>query len=160
MALDPGTQAPNFELPAAGGGDVSLSDMLEKADYAVLAFYPKANTSVCTAEMTMLDEFQDELEALGAGVVGISVDALDTLNDWVDATGFTLPLLSDAEPKGSVSKLYGVMSRLGVSERAYFIIDTDRTIRYSYVSPMGKNPGVDRLFNALEQIEEESNSAS
>lgn len=160
MALEPGDNAPDFELTSAGDESISLSDLLSSAEYAVLAFYPKAKTAVCGEEITLLDEFQDDLEALGARIAGISVDDVETLGEWVEETGFTMPLLSDTEPKGSVSEQYDVMSALGVSERAYFIIDSDEIIRYSYVSPMRKNPGVDRLFSALEEIDEESNSAS
>ncbi len=155
MALDVGTKAPDFDLPIADGEDTGLSQLMGTNDYVVLAFYPKAKTSVCTAEMTMLDEFRPELHSMGAEVVGISVDDIETLEAWIDETGFTIPLMSDGDPKAVVSEMYDVMSNNGVSERAYFIIDDEGTIRYSYVSPMTKNPGVDRLITALEEIQEE-----
>ncbi|MFO7947145.1 MAG: redoxin domain-containing protein [Armatimonadota bacterium] len=155
MALDVGTKAPDFDLPVAGGYETGLWQLMGTNDYVILAFYPKAKTSVCTEEMTMLDEFRPDLQSLGAQIVGISVDDIETLEDWIGETGFTIPLMSDANPKGVVAEMYEVMSNKGVSERAYFIIDDEGTIQYSYVSAMTKNPGVDRLITALEEIQGE-----
>ncbi|MFP3903780.1 MAG: redoxin domain-containing protein [Armatimonadota bacterium] len=154
MALEVGTKAPDFDLPVAGGDKTGLWQLMGTNDYVVLAFYPKAKTSVCTEEITMLDEFRPELHSMGAEVVGISVDDIETLEAWIDETGFTIPLLSDGDPRGVVAEMYDVMSDNGVSERAYFIIDDEGTIRYSYVSPMSKNPGIDRLITVLEELQE------
>jgi alkyl hydroperoxide reductase subunit AhpC len=63
------------------------------------------------------------------------------------------PLMSDFEPKGAVARTYGVYSQsAGVCERALFVIDSDGVIRWSYVSPMGVNPGADGILNALEAL--------
>jgi peroxiredoxin len=62
------------------------------------------------------------------------------------------PLLSDFEPKGEVSRAYGVYHKSGVSERALFVLDEEGTIRWSYVSPIGVNPGADGILNALEAM--------
>jgi alkyl hydroperoxide reductase subunit AhpC len=64
------------------------------------------------------------------------------------------PLLSDFEPKGEVARKYGVYRREdGVSERALFVIDKDGNIRWSYVSPIGINPGAQGVLNALESLD-------
>jgi peroxiredoxin len=64
------------------------------------------------------------------------------------------PLLSDFEPKGEVARKYGVYRREdGVSERALFVIDKDGNIRWSYVSPIGVNPGAHGVLNALESLD-------
>lgn len=65
-----------------------------------------------------------------------------------------IPLLSDFEPKGAVARLYGVYDeKSGESQRALFVIDADGIIRWSYVSPVGINPGADGLLKALEKLE-------
>jgi alkyl hydroperoxide reductase subunit AhpC len=62
-------------------------------------------------------------------------------------------LLSDFEPKGEVARKYGVYRREdGVSERALFVIDKDGIIHWSYVSPIGVNPGAHGVLNALESL--------
>jgi len=67
------------------------------------------------------------------------------------------PLLADFEPKGAVAKLYGVYRQgEGTSERALFVIDADGVIRWSYVSPVGVNPGADGILSALEELQSKS----
>jgi alkyl hydroperoxide reductase subunit AhpC len=61
--------------------------------------------------------------------------------------------LADFEPKGAVSKLYGVYrSNDGTSERALFVIDKNGVIAWSYVSPVAVNPGADGILDALEKL--------
>jgi len=63
------------------------------------------------------------------------------------------PLLADFEPKGAVARQYGVYrSQDGFCERALFVIDAEGTIRWSYVSPVGVNPGADGILAALEGL--------
>lgn len=63
------------------------------------------------------------------------------------------PILSDFEPKGEVAKKYGVYrSQDGFTERALFVIDNDGIIRWSYISPIGVNPGAEGILKALESI--------
>ena len=65
------------------------------------------------------------------------------------------PLLADFEPKGDVARRYGVYrAHEGISERALFVIDADGIIRWSYVSPVGINPGADGILRALEALEQ------
>ena len=64
-------------------------------------------------------------------------------------------LLTDFEPKGAVARQYGVYREGdGVCERALFVIDADGLVRWSYVSPVGVNPGADGIIAALEEIEQ------
>ena len=154
-ALEVGTKAPGFELKAAQGDSVRLSDLLGEGKYVILAFYPAAWSPTCGEEMTLFQEFFDEFERLSAKVVGISVDNVWAVQAWAKSKSITLPLLCDFHPKGAVAEQYGVMRDDGVSERALFIIDGQGVIRYSYVSPIADNPGVDRLFDVLEELEED-----
>jgi peroxiredoxin len=64
------------------------------------------------------------------------------------------PLLSDFEPKGEVAREYVVYrKRDGVTERALFVLGNDVIIRWSYVSPIGFNPGAEGILKALESID-------
>jgi alkyl hydroperoxide reductase subunit AhpC len=61
--------------------------------------------------------------------------------------------LSDFEPKGQVSKLYGAFQHaVGEAARALFVVDEKGVIRWSYLSPEGVNPGADGILNALEEM--------
>ena len=63
------------------------------------------------------------------------------------------PLLSDFEPKGDVAKKYGAYhEKSGVCERALFLIDKEGKIAWSYLSPMGENPGADGILENLEKL--------
>ena len=63
------------------------------------------------------------------------------------------PLLADFEPKGAVARSYGVYRQAdGFTERALFVIDPKGTIHWSYVSPVGVNPGADGILEALEDL--------
>ena len=154
-ALEVGTKAPDFELKAAQGDNVRLSDLLAEGRYVTLAFYPAAWSPVCGDEMTLFQEFLDEFEALNTRLAGISVDNVWAVQAWAQTKGITFPLLCDFHPKGAVAEQYGVMRDDGVTERALFVVDPEGTVRYSYVSPITENPGVDRLFDVLEELEEE-----
>ena len=63
------------------------------------------------------------------------------------------PLLPDFEPKGAVARAFGAYRpQDGTCERALFVIDAEGTIRWSYVSPVGVNPGADGILAALEAL--------
>jgi peroxiredoxin len=63
------------------------------------------------------------------------------------------PILSDFEPKGAVAKLYGAYrAKEGICERALFVIDKEGVIRWSYLSPLGINPGASGVLDALEEL--------
>lgn len=153
-ALRVGSKAPDFKLTDAQRSAVSLSGLLKDGKHIVLAFYPAAWSGVCGDELTLFQESLDELERLNARVVGISVDNFWSNAAFAENRGITFPLLSDFHPKGAVAEKYGVMRDDGVTERALFVIDRDGTIRYSYVSPIGENPGVGRILDALEGMGE------
>jgi peroxiredoxin len=99
----------------------------------------------------MLSEFQE----FGAAIVGISVDGVWCHAEFARNRKLHFPLLADFEPKGEVARLYGVYRATdGTSERALFVIDADRVIRWSYVSPIGINPGAGGILSALEELQQ------
>ena len=146
-----GTQAPDFTLHSTPDQTVSLSQL--RGHPVVLAFYPADWSPVCGDQMALYNELLSEFRRFHATVVGISVDG-----PWCHAA-FALdrklhfPLLADFEPKGEVSRRYGVyQTPEGISERALFVIDAEGIVRWSHVSPSGINPGADGILEALEKL--------
>jgi peroxiredoxin len=157
-ALKVGEKAPEFTLKSAEGKDVQLKDLLKPGKYLIIAFFPAAFSSTCSDEMGMFQEFYPQLQERNANIVGISVDNHHSLQAFAESLHIGYPLLSDFHPKGKVAASYGVMRDTGSAGRALFIVDAKGVIRYSYVSPTAENPGVDRLFDALDGMASGSKS--
>src|SRR5690349_24687166 len=84
-------------------------------------------------------------------LVGISVDSTWCHAAFAKDRNLHFPLLADFEPKGKVARAYHVYrAKDGTSERALYVIDADGIVRWSYVSPVGVNPGADGILRALE----------
>lgn len=151
--LAPGTPAPDFSLHSTPDQTVSLSEFRGKP--VVLAFYPADWSPVCGDQMALYNEILPEFHhAGGAELFGISVDGVWCHTAFAHERKLRFPLLADFEPKGAVAKAYGVYrGGDGVSERALFVIDAEGIIRWSYVSPMGVNPGADGILEALEKLQ-------
>lgn len=153
-ALTVSTKAPDFTLEGTTEEPLTLSEVLKETRFAILAFYPLAFSPVCSDQLSLYQEVLDEFERLGARVIGVSVDSKYTQQAFAKSRGITFPLLADFHPKGAVAEKYGVMREDGVAERALFIVDSEGTIRYSYVSELRKNPGADGLLEALDSMQE------
>ncbi len=152
-ALKPGIQAPDFSLPSTPDQKVSLSDFRGRP--VVLVFYPADWSPVCSDQLALYNELKDEFSEFDTQIIGISVDGAWCHTAFGKDRKLRIPLLADFEPKGAVARLYGVYrEKDGESERALFVIDADGMIRWSYVSPVGVNPGADGIFKALESMAE------
>ena len=150
--LSAGTKAPDFALPVTVEKKLALKDLLGKP--VVLVFYPADWSPVCGDQIALYNEILPEFQKYDAEIVGISVDSTWCHAAFSENRRLSFPLLADFEPKGAVSKAYGVYhSEWGVSERALFVIDRDGMIRWSYLSPIGQNPGADGILDALEALE-------
>jgi peroxiredoxin len=133
---------------------VSLSDFRGRP--VILAFYPADWSPVCGDQMALYNQILDEFRGLGAELLGVSVDGAWCHLAFAQDRKLHFPLLADFEPKGHVARLYGVYREAdGTSERALFVIDAEGVIRWSYVSPVGVNPGADGILRALESLERE-----
>jgi peroxiredoxin len=153
--LPPGAQAPDFRLLSAPGQYVSLSE--GRGRNLILAFYPADWSPVCGDELAVFNELRSEFEKYNARVVGISVDGVWCHNAFSADRNFHFPLLADFEPKGAVSKAYGAYRpEDGTSARALFVLDTEGVIQWSYLSPVGVNPGADGILRALEALPKSS----
>jgi peroxiredoxin len=149
--LKPGTSAPNFTLRSTPDQSMSLSQF--RGHPTILAFYPADFSPVCGDQMALYNEILPEFQRFNAELVGVSVDGVWSHLAFSKDRNLHFPLLSDFEPKGEVAKKYGVYrNQDGMTERALFVIDSDGIIRWSYVSPIGVNPGAEGILKALESI--------
>jgi peroxiredoxin len=154
-ALRAGTQAPEFSLRSTPDQAVALSDF--RGQPVILAFYPADWSPVCGDQMALYNEILDEFRQFNAELIGISVDGIWCHLAFAEQRKLHFPLLSDFEPKGQVARQYGVYrDHDGTSERALFVIDADGVIRWSYVSPVGVNPGADGILRMLESLEQKA----
>ncbi|MFI5348349.1 MAG: redoxin domain-containing protein [Elusimicrobiota bacterium] len=149
--LQAGVRAPEFSLPSTPDQKVSLLEFRGRP--VVLAFYPADWSPVCSDELSVFNELKAEFAEFDAQILGISVDGVWCHCAFSKDRKLHIPLLADFEPKGAVARKYGVYrERDGETERALFVIDSEGVIRWSYVSPVGVNPGADGIFKALESI--------
>ena len=148
-----GTLAPDFTLHSTPDQSVSLSEFRGRP--VILAFYPADWSPVCGDQMALYNEVLDEFTRFDAELLGISVDGVWSHVAFAHDRHLRFPLLADFEPKGDVARRYGVYRpQDGTSERALFVIDADGIVRWSYISPVGINPGADGILRALESIAE------
>lgn len=149
--LPVGIPAPLFTLPATPDQQLSLADLRGKP--VILAFYPADWSPVCGDQMALYNEVLPEFQRHGAQLVGISTDGVWCHAAFAAARHLHFPLLADFQPKGEIARSYGVYrEREGTSERALFVIDSEGVIRWSYLSPLGINPGADGILDALEAL--------
>ncbi len=131
MDVSIGTTAPDFNLPRDGGGHVSLADFRGKP--LVLFFYPKDDTTGCTAESLAFTALADEFEKAGAAVIGMSPDSVKCHDRFIKKHNLSVVLASDEEK--TTLEAYGVWKQktmygrnfMGV-ERTTFLIREDGTI--------------------------------
>jgi peroxiredoxin len=152
--LTAGIKAPDFTLYATPDQAISLSDFLGRP--VILTFYPADWSPVCTDQLSLYNELIPEFRKHKAELLAISVDGVWCHLAFAKDRKLHFSLLSDFEPKGAVARAYGVYrDKIGQAERALFVIDKNGIIHWSYVSPMGVNPGADGILNALEQMQKE-----
>ncbi|HTD95189.1 MAG TPA: redoxin domain-containing protein [Chitinophagaceae bacterium] len=152
--LSPGAAAPDFELYATPDQKLCLHEL--KGKRVILAFYPADWSPVCGDQMSLYNEMLNYFRKHNAELVGISVDGKWCHNAFTADRKLHFPLLADFEPKGEVAKAYGVYNEEeGQTKRALFVLDEEGTIRWSYLSPDGINPGADGILDALEEMNAE-----
>ena len=124
--LKVGDDAPTFTLPDSLGNQVSLNDY--KGKWVVLYFYPMDDTPGCTTEACHFRDDFKSLEAIGAKVIGVSIDDSFSHKKFAEKYNLPFPLLSDAS--GEVASRYGALNNFLVIKLAK---------RYTYlINPQGK----------------------
>jgi peroxiredoxin len=138
-----GQQAPDFTLKSTSGEKITLSALRGKP--VLIAFFPLAFTSTCTAELCEMRDDNDQFARRGVTVLPISVDSTDSLKEYKAKYGMHTDLLSDF--KREVSRSYGVLlEEPFFANRAYFLIDRDGVIRWAHVE---EHPGLRRADSEI-----------
>lgn len=130
--IETGAEAPDFTLPSSDGGNVSLSELRGKP--VVLYFYPRDDTPGCTTEACSFRDRKKELTKLGAVVLGVSADTVDSHVKFRDKHDLNFPLLADEDHQ--VAEAYGTWrekTRFGKKsmgiQRSTFLIDAEGKVR-------------------------------
>lgn len=119
MALKIGSKAPDFTLPADGGGSIKLSDF--QGQSLILYFYPKDDTSGCTKQACSFTENLSSFNKIKARVIGVSRDSVASHDKFKKKYGLKFPLASDEE--GKVCAKYGVWVEKSMYGRKYMGIE-------------------------------------
>lgn len=137
-----GDPAPDFELSGTGGRSYRLADY--RGRKLVLAFYPGDFTPVCTRQFCSYRDESERLDAIGAEILGISPQSVDSHERFMREKSLNVPLLADEDRK--VARAYGVVAGPLV-RRSIFVIDEEGVIRHRKVSLAGLS------FETAEDIE-------
>lgn len=129
--IDAGGPAPDFTLSDQDGTDVTLSGLRGK--WALVYFYPKADTPGCTAQACSVRDHSADYESANAVVLGISPDPVKSLRKFADKHGLAFTLLSDED--GEVAQRYGAWVEKNLfgrtflgNERSSVLVDPDGNV--------------------------------
>lgn len=132
MVLEKGTKAPDFEGMTDRDEKMRLYDLLEKGP-VVLYFYPKDETPGCVKEACTFRDNWDEISSLGAMVIGVSSDTVESHKKFVANRNLQFPMVSDQG--GKIRVMYGAKGRL-LPDRVTYVIETDGTILHVFKSQL------------------------
>ena len=147
--LPDGTKAPDFTLPDQDGNDVNLYDLLKDGP-VVIFFYPKAGTTVCTAEACSFRDSFEEFASAGARIVGISADSVEAQKRFHDQHQLTFPVLSDPETESY--KAFGLRSSKSawqMNDRVTFVIDRDGIVQHHSSGVLVSDPHVQESLKTV-----------
>lgn len=127
-----GDRAPDFALPGTtvtepGNREYKLSDL--RGEPVVLVFYPADNSPVCTQQLRSYSEDLSGFTRLGAAVLCLSPQDVQTHEQFAAANALELPLLADTSKE--VGRMYNVLGPLGFYRRSVFVIDGEGTITFA-----------------------------
>jgi len=153
MAVKVGDKAPDFTLPSQMGDNVTLSEYFGKKN-VVLYFYPKDETRGCTREACEFRDQYDVFTDLGAEVIGVSAQSVESHKSF--ATHYGLPFILLSNEKNEVRKLYGVPSSMGIIPgRVTYIIDKKGVVRHIFNSQFQPEKHIEEALKVLKELEKE-----
>lgn len=157
-----GQPAPDFNMPSTKNMEtlaenVKLSDY--KGKWLILLFYPLDFTFVCPTELTAFSDRIDELQGIGAEVIGVSTDSVHSHRAWIktprDQNGVAdlqYPLASDVG--GKLAAKYNILvEEEGIALRGLFIINPESTLQYAVVHDLNIGRSVDETLRVLQGLQ-------
>ena len=133
MGASVGETAPEFTLPGTGGREYSLSSY--RGQPVVLVFYPGDDSPACTKQLNSYNNELSAFDNVGAQVLAVSAQDLNSHEDFATKYGFKFPLLADTDK--AVANLYGTVGPLGFPRRSVFVIDAQGIVRYAHKAIAG-----------------------
>ncbi len=153
MKVNVGDQAPDFTLTSQNGEDVTLSQFRGKKN-VVLYFYPKDESPGCTREACTFRDSFELFTDLGAEVIGVSADTVESHKSFALNHNLPFTLLSDLNNK--VRKLYDVASTMGfIPGRVTFVIDKRGVVRHVFSSQFQPEKHIQEAREVLIKLGEE-----
>lgn len=157
-----GQPAPDFDMPSTKnietlGENVKLSDYAGK--WLVLLFYPLDFTFVCPTELTAFSDRIEELNGIGAEVVGISTDSVHSHRAWIKTpreengvAGMQYPLASDVG--GKLARQYNILvEEENIALRGLYIINPQGVLQYAVVHDLNIGRSVDETLRVLQGLQ-------
>jgi peroxiredoxin Q/BCP len=143
--------APDVALPDQNGKTISLKEFRGK-QVVVLYFYPKDNTSVCTAEACTFRDSYESFKELGAEVIGVSGDSVKSHKDFSSKHQLPFPILSDS---GNMArKAFGVPNTAGLLPgRVTYVIDKEGVVRYVFNSMLDGAKHVTEAMRIVKELQ-------
>ena len=150
MSVQVGQLAPDFSLTNQAGETVTLSSFRgQKA--VVLYFYPKDDTPGCTVESCSFRDSYEDLQQIGAEVIGVSSDSPSSHQQFASKYKLPFTLVSDADSK--VRREYGVPSTLGLLPgRVTYVIDQAGVVRHIFNSQFNPKAHVGEAKKVLQSL--------
>ena len=157
-----GQIAPDFAMPSTKNLE-TLDENVKLSDYAgkwlVLLFYPLDFTFVCPTELTAFSDRIEELNGIGAEVVGISTDSVHSHRAWIKSSreqngvaGMNYPLASDVG--GKLAKAYNILVEdEGIALRGLYIINPEGILQYAVVHDLNIGRSVDETLRVLQGLQ-------
>lgn len=157
-----GQPAPNFDLPSTKNIE-TLTENVKLADYAgkwlILLFYPLDFTFVCPTELTAFSDRIEELNGIGAEVIGISTDSVHSHRAWIKTprdengvAGLQYPLASDTG--GRLARAYNILvEEENIALRGLYIINPEGILQYAVVHDLNIGRSVDETLRVLQGLQ-------
>ena len=157
-----GQPAPDFNLPSTKNID-TLKDNVKLADYngkwLLLLFYPLDFTALCPTELTAFSDRLEEVQGLGAEVLGVSTDSVHSHRAWTKTPrsqngieGLKFPLASDAG--GRLSRQYNILvEEPNIALRGLYIINPEGVLQYAVVHAINIGRSVDETLRVLQGLQ-------
>jgi peroxiredoxin (alkyl hydroperoxide reductase subunit C) len=157
-----GKPAPDFDMPSTKNLE-TLQENVKLADYKgkwlIMLYYPLDFTGVCSTDLTHFSERFEEINKLGAEVLGVSTDSVHSHRAWLKMPkeekglgGLNYPIASD--PGGKLARQYNILiDEANIALRGLFIIDPDGVLQYSVVNTPAIGRSVDETLRVLQALQ-------